>query len=309
MPIIVRCSGCGGKLGVREEWAGKRVKCPKCSALTQVGDIAKEGPAREQRAPGTRPQTSGASPPPIPESAEKSGDDPLSFALDEVLAKRNRAKVKDSESAERTPGDQKPARRRFATTRVWSVRASASLLAVALIAGAISWYWHKWSRRIDATIEPFSSVEYELLVTGGKTMDDGDYRRARFAAASLRFIEVQGLVAGAREITGTNWRELSDDELRNLCDARNRQAATLHKRYSSTAYFIGCPVFRKIWTPEVIAALLKQYRGCMTENDWHTLDANVWTVLYSPPSERTMRAVRAAQNQYVKDYFCVPKAR
>ncbi len=35
-PITVACSGCGGKLKVRAELAGKKAKCPKCSSVTRV---------------------------------------------------------------------------------------------------------------------------------------------------------------------------------------------------------------------------------------------------------------------------------
>jgi len=36
MPIGVQCSGCGGKFRAPDALAGKRVKCPKCSALIEV---------------------------------------------------------------------------------------------------------------------------------------------------------------------------------------------------------------------------------------------------------------------------------
>jgi hypothetical protein len=36
MPIAVQCSGCGGRFRAPDEAAGKRVKCPKCSALIEV---------------------------------------------------------------------------------------------------------------------------------------------------------------------------------------------------------------------------------------------------------------------------------
>lgn len=39
MPIMVQCSGCGGKFRAPDEAAGKRVKCPKCSAMIEVGTI------------------------------------------------------------------------------------------------------------------------------------------------------------------------------------------------------------------------------------------------------------------------------
>ena len=46
MPIAVECSGCGGKFRGPDESAGKRVKCPKCSAVIEVnGGHTQEFPA------------------------------------------------------------------------------------------------------------------------------------------------------------------------------------------------------------------------------------------------------------------------
>ena len=39
MPITVECSGCGGRFRAPDEAAGKRVKCPKCSATIHVGSV------------------------------------------------------------------------------------------------------------------------------------------------------------------------------------------------------------------------------------------------------------------------------
>ena len=33
MPFQVECPRCGNKLNVRDEWEGKRLKCPKCAAV------------------------------------------------------------------------------------------------------------------------------------------------------------------------------------------------------------------------------------------------------------------------------------
>ena len=42
MPIIVQCSGCGGKFRGPDELAGKQVKCPKCSVTFAVPIVAKQ---------------------------------------------------------------------------------------------------------------------------------------------------------------------------------------------------------------------------------------------------------------------------
>jgi DNA-directed RNA polymerase subunit RPC12/RpoP len=36
MPITVSCSGCQANLRLRDEYAGKKIRCPKCKAVIQV---------------------------------------------------------------------------------------------------------------------------------------------------------------------------------------------------------------------------------------------------------------------------------
>ena len=36
MPIAVQCNSCSAKFQVKSEWAGKRVKCPKCTTAIQI---------------------------------------------------------------------------------------------------------------------------------------------------------------------------------------------------------------------------------------------------------------------------------
>lgn len=42
MPIVVQCSGCGGKFRAPDEAAGKRLKCPKCATVIHVGNVAQQ---------------------------------------------------------------------------------------------------------------------------------------------------------------------------------------------------------------------------------------------------------------------------
>ena len=77
MAIVVQCSGCGGRLRVRDEWAGKRVKCPKCSALTKVGSIVHEPTATESGPPGTPPNSSVEAPPQARSVPEESAGVPV----------------------------------------------------------------------------------------------------------------------------------------------------------------------------------------------------------------------------------------
>jgi len=65
MPIIVQCTGCGGKFRAPDEAAGKRVKCPKCSAVIDVRAPAQPGlskVANEGRRTMSLPQSRTAPP-------------------------------------------------------------------------------------------------------------------------------------------------------------------------------------------------------------------------------------------------------
>ena len=50
MPIHVKCPGCGAKFQAPEKLAGKRVKCPKCSAVVTVGERSQR-PSGQATAP------------------------------------------------------------------------------------------------------------------------------------------------------------------------------------------------------------------------------------------------------------------
>lgn len=52
MAIVVQCSGCGGKFRTSDELAGKRLKCPKCAAIIQIGNIVQ--PPSPRPIPATR---------------------------------------------------------------------------------------------------------------------------------------------------------------------------------------------------------------------------------------------------------------
>jgi predicted Zn finger-like uncharacterized protein len=73
MPQILQCPGCGASLRVREEYAGKNVKCPKCSKPVKVPEAAAavEAPGQEQPAAAPPAPVESAplrrAPPPLPE--------------------------------------------------------------------------------------------------------------------------------------------------------------------------------------------------------------------------------------------------
>ncbi len=61
MPITVTCPGCNSPLRVREDYAGKKLKCPRCSGIVDVpnGETAPESaevlPVVEEVEPAPRP--------------------------------------------------------------------------------------------------------------------------------------------------------------------------------------------------------------------------------------------------------------
>jgi hypothetical protein len=55
MSAEVVCGSCGKRLKVRPEWAGKKVKCPACGAMSVVGAGAAEVAVRAADTPGAAP--------------------------------------------------------------------------------------------------------------------------------------------------------------------------------------------------------------------------------------------------------------
>ena len=65
MPIMVQCSGCGGKFRASDKAAGKRVKCPTCSAFIDVNGAQTQVPtvpAAAERVPSQQPQDNSFTP-------------------------------------------------------------------------------------------------------------------------------------------------------------------------------------------------------------------------------------------------------
>ena len=62
MPILIRCSACQSELRVRDEVAGKKVRCPKCTAVITatpeeeevVADVVEEDPGDVREGPSRR---------------------------------------------------------------------------------------------------------------------------------------------------------------------------------------------------------------------------------------------------------------
>lgn len=56
MPLVVVCSQCGHRAGAKEEWAGKRLKCPACGNLVIVPAPAQATPRAGAPASGSTPR-------------------------------------------------------------------------------------------------------------------------------------------------------------------------------------------------------------------------------------------------------------
>jgi Bacterial pre-peptidase C-terminal domain len=70
MPITVNCPGCGGAVQARDEFAGRKVKCPKCAAVIALPEALPEPEAIRDAAP-----LPVASPEPRRESRPRARDD------------------------------------------------------------------------------------------------------------------------------------------------------------------------------------------------------------------------------------------
>ena len=70
MPIVVQCSGCGGKFRAPDEAAGKRVKCPKCSSSIMLSSADHQDSAELPVAQKKLSQI----PPPVPAEAAPISD-------------------------------------------------------------------------------------------------------------------------------------------------------------------------------------------------------------------------------------------
>ncbi len=83
MPIAVKC-GCGKQLNVRDELAGKAIKCPDCGKVVKVaadGASKKSGTAQKPRAAAPRPAAPAARPASAPSRSA-----PARSELDDLFA-------------------------------------------------------------------------------------------------------------------------------------------------------------------------------------------------------------------------------
>jgi len=74
MPIDVQCPACGGKLHAADSLRGKRGKCPKCSAVIEVGDVGQRAPVPRSTPVQKPPPTSA-----VPTSRTTSSEDDHDF--------------------------------------------------------------------------------------------------------------------------------------------------------------------------------------------------------------------------------------
>lgn len=96
--ISFACTGCGKKLQVKEEFAGRKTKCPKCGAALSVPTLSTKPPIPEQKptAPVTKvshqtpPQVELDDPPPVQAPLQEFKECP--FCGEKVLARAKKCK-------------------------------------------------------------------------------------------------------------------------------------------------------------------------------------------------------------------------
>src|SRR4051812_40620692 len=104
MPILARCPGaaCGQAVKVKDEFAGKKMRCPRCQGVIAIPAAA--APLPTDSAPPARmkprPAPAIAQPKPGPEADAFDADD---FGLDEPPAKKTKPAVRDDEDSQDRP--------------------------------------------------------------------------------------------------------------------------------------------------------------------------------------------------------------
>lgn len=72
MPIAVRCTSCSASFHVKDEYAGKRTKCPKCGGPMTIPTIDIADTVKMPYPPNIPKPTQPNAPPPAGEPDEKS---------------------------------------------------------------------------------------------------------------------------------------------------------------------------------------------------------------------------------------------
>ncbi|MFO0970536.1 MAG: hypothetical protein U0793_33750, partial [Gemmataceae bacterium] len=156
MPISVKCQDCGKAFKVKDEAAGKRMKCPGCGSILAIPKADEE--AIQEAAPPPKPAAAvrkGPAPPPRRPAPEKEDED------DEAPAPRHKARAAEAED--------EPPRRRKQTPAKSSVgmKVAQGAFVVALCLGALAVWWFFFRERVP-DLKTFTSKEgaFEVLLPG-----------------------------------------------------------------------------------------------------------------------------------------------
>ncbi len=99
MPLLFRCSACHGKLRLRDELAGRKVKCPKCgSAITAPADISEDEPV-EAAAPAAPPPKSASVKAKVREEPPAAPEEHHPPRVDDDRPRRKKRKKRQAESS------------------------------------------------------------------------------------------------------------------------------------------------------------------------------------------------------------------
>lgn len=107
MPITITCPSCAHKLKIKDEFAGRKVRCPRCSEVVRAS--TPEEPV--DAAPPARPPRTPPSPPPVPERHERDDDDLGDDIENTPKAARRPRDDDEPEPAEDVENTPKPVRR------------------------------------------------------------------------------------------------------------------------------------------------------------------------------------------------------
>src|SRR5947209_19146158 len=75
MPIRIICTSCGKALQVRDEFAGKKVKCPGCGTVLTAGAAATPAAVKPAAAVRAAPKAAARAPAPVHEADEEDADE------------------------------------------------------------------------------------------------------------------------------------------------------------------------------------------------------------------------------------------
>jgi hypothetical protein len=171
MPIRVACTSCGKKLQIRDELAGKKVRCPECATVFLAA--AGSASAVKANAPTPSAPKSGSS---KADPSRPNGPSPAA-ARDKVTAKvkpkpppaRDEEDEDDEEMEERRARGKKRREEAASGSRMWFWIVAASVLLVGVAVGVYFVFFYGPSATTVAKINPKAPGAGDQVPGPGKT--------------------------------------------------------------------------------------------------------------------------------------------